>query len=151
MQAMSRRLRTGMNSHAAPKSKPARRATSSTLAQRASSTRSRGTTRCLPASVTDSARANSSAWADQIVATPDSVNMLSEACATGVPVHTASAAPLPDKLERFHAALRERGLLTESGTARTDVPPLRETQAIAAELRERMAARETSGGTSLRP
>ena len=83
------------------------------------------------------------AWADHIVATPDSVNMLSEACATGVPVHTASAAALPDKLERFHAALRERGLLTEPGTARADVPPLRETQAIAATLRERMAARET--------
>ncbi|HJP98586.1 MAG TPA: mitochondrial fission ELM1 family protein [Rhodanobacteraceae bacterium] len=81
------------------------------------------------------------AWADCIVVTPDSVNMLSEACATGVPVHTASTAPLPDKLARFHAALRERGLLVEPGAARADVPPLRETQAIAAELRERMAAR----------
>jgi mitochondrial fission protein ELM1 len=81
------------------------------------------------------------AWADRIVVTPDSVNMLSEACATGVPAHTASAAPLPDKLARFHAALREQGLLTEPGTARADVPPLRETQAIAAELRKRMAAR----------
>jgi mitochondrial fission protein ELM1 len=81
------------------------------------------------------------AWADHIVATPDSVNMLSEACATGVPVHTASAGPLPDKLARFHAALRERGLLTDPGTARPDVPPLRETQTVAAELRARMTAR----------
>jgi hypothetical protein len=56
-------------------------------------------------------------------------------------VHTASAAPLPDKLAHFHAALRERGLLTEPGTTRADVPPLRETQTIAAALRERMAAR----------
>jgi mitochondrial fission protein ELM1 len=84
------------------------------------------------------------AWADHIVVTPDSVNMLSEACATGVPVHTASAAPLPDKLARFHAALRQRGLLTEPGSARADVSALRETQTVAAELRKRMAARAAS-------
>jgi mitochondrial fission protein ELM1 len=84
------------------------------------------------------------AWADHIVVTPDSVNMLSEACATGVPVHTASAAPLPDKLARFHAALRQRGLLTEPGSARADVSVLRETQTVAAELRKRMAARAAS-------
>ena len=80
-------------------------------------------------------------WADRIVVTPDSVNMLSEACATGVPVHTVTPASLPDKLARFHAALRERGLLTEPGQPRGDVPPLRETQAIAAALLERVAAR----------
>ena len=80
-------------------------------------------------------------WADRIVVTPDSVNMLSEACAVGVPVHTATTAPLPEKIARFHAALRERGLLTEPDAQRADVPPLRETQAIAAELRTRMAAR----------
>jgi len=84
------------------------------------------------------------AWADHIVVTPDSVNMLSEACATGVPVHTASAAPLPDKLGRFHAALRQRGLLTEPGSARADVSALRETQTVAAELGKRMAARAAS-------
>lgn len=80
-------------------------------------------------------------WADHIVVTPDSVNMLSEACAVGVPVHTVTTAPLPDKLARFHAALRERGLLTDPGVARAHAPPLRETQAIAAQLRERMAMR----------
>jgi mitochondrial fission protein ELM1 len=82
-------------------------------------------------------------WADRIVVTPDSVNMLSEACAAGVPVHTVSVAPLPEKIERFHAALRERGLLTDVGVARTDVAPLRETQAIATELRKRIASRHT--------
>ncbi len=81
-------------------------------------------------------------WSDCIVVTPDSVNMLSEACAVGVPVHTATVAPLPDKIARFHAALRERGVLTDPGAAQADVPPLRETQAIAAELRKRMSARE---------
>lgn len=80
-------------------------------------------------------------WADRIVVTPDSVNMLSEACAAGVPVHTVASTPLPDKIARFHAALRERGLLVDPGQPRGNVPPLRETQAIAAELRQRMAAR----------
>lgn len=81
-------------------------------------------------------------WADRIVATPDSVNMLSEACATGVPVHTVAAGSLPGKIARFHAALRARGLLTDAdGTRAGKVPPLRETQAVAAELRKRMAAR----------
>jgi len=80
-------------------------------------------------------------WADRIVVTPDSVNMLSEACAVGVPVHTAMVAPLPEKIARFHAALRERGLLTEPDAPRADVPALRETQAVATELRTRMAAR----------
>lgn len=84
-------------------------------------------------------------WADRIVATPDSVNMLSEACATGVPVHTATVASLPDKLARFHAALREQGLLTDPGDTRAAVPPLRETQTVAAQLRERIAA--SSGGS----
>ncbi len=80
-------------------------------------------------------------WADRIVVTPDSVNMLSEACAVGVPVYSVATAPLPEKIARFHAALRERGLLTDPDTPRADVPPLRETQAIAAQLLARMAAR----------
>ncbi|MBN8737721.1 MAG: mitochondrial fission ELM1 family protein [Xanthomonadales bacterium] len=80
-------------------------------------------------------------WADRIIVTPDSVNMLSEACATGVPVHSVASAPLPDKIARFHAALRERGLLTGVGETRAAVAPLRETQTLAAELRKRIAAR----------
>lgn len=80
-------------------------------------------------------------WADQIVVTPDSVNMLSEACAVGMPVHTVATATLPEKIARFHAALRERGLLAEPDAPRAHAPPLRETQAVAAELRARMAAR----------
>ncbi|HJU26775.1 MAG TPA: mitochondrial fission ELM1 family protein, partial [Rhodanobacteraceae bacterium] len=85
-------------------------------------------------------------WADRIVVTPDSVNMLSEACAVGVPVHTLAAAALPAKLSRFHAALRERGSLHDLGA---DVPesetdPLRETAWVAAQLRERIAAHEAA-------
>lgn len=82
-------------------------------------------------------------WADDIVVTPDSVNMLSEACATGVPVHTCGTEALPDKLARLHGALRERGLLSEPDAPRGEVPPLRETDDVAAQLRERIAARRT--------
>ena len=81
-------------------------------------------------------------WADRLVVTPDSVNMLSEACAVGCAVHTHVAAPLPDKLARFHHALRERGLLHGlDDEAPAHQPPLRETAAIAAELQRRMAMR----------
>ncbi|HET6586492.1 MAG TPA: ELM1/GtrOC1 family putative glycosyltransferase, partial [Oleiagrimonas sp.] len=78
-------------------------------------------------------------WADRLVVTPDSVNMLSEACATGRPVHTLVMPPLPDKLARFHAGLRARGLLhaLEADTPGHQ-PALRETRAIADALRERL-------------
>ncbi len=82
-------------------------------------------------------------WADRIVVTPDSVNMLSEAVAVGVPVHTLTFAPLPDKLARFHACLRERGSLfdLDAEVAKLRVAPLRETAQVAARLREWVAAR----------
>lgn len=80
-------------------------------------------------------------WADRLVVTPDSVNMLSEACAVGCAVHTHVAAPLPHKLARFHDALRGRGLLHDlDAIADPRQPPLRETPAIAAALRGRMPA-----------
>lgn len=80
-------------------------------------------------------------WADRLVVTPDSVNMLSEACAVGCPVHTLVMTPLPPKLARFHASLREAGLLHDLD----DQPPprqrpLRETGSIIATLRERILA-----------
>jgi len=76
-------------------------------------------------------------WADRIVVTPDSVNMLSESAAVGVPVHTLVTAALPDKLARFHAALRERGSLhdLDAPIERNASPPLRETAQIAERLR----------------
>lgn len=78
-------------------------------------------------------------WADRLVVTPDSVNMLSEACAVGCAVHTHVATPLPDKLARFHHALRAHGLLHDiDDDAPTRQPPLRETAAIAADLRRRL-------------
>ncbi|WP_109125390.1 mitochondrial fission ELM1 family protein [Dyella sp. C11] len=82
-------------------------------------------------------------WADRLVVTPDSVNMLSEACAVGCPVHTFVLGTLPDKLERFHQALRSAGLLHSLDAVETrPVPPLRETAVIAATLRDLIALRQ---------
>jgi uncharacterized protein len=84
-------------------------------------------------------------WADRLLVTPDSVNMLSEACATGCPVQTLLGAPLPPKMERFHAALREAGLLQQLDRPLAErPPPLRETAAIAGILRERIHAAQTA-------
>lgn len=78
-------------------------------------------------------------WADRLLVTPDSVNMLSEACATGRPVHTFVSARLPEKLARFHAELRSAGLLHDVDASTADrQPPLRETAAIAAEVRRHL-------------
>jgi len=85
-------------------------------------------------------------WADRLVVTPDSVNMLSEACAVGCPVQTFVVGTLPTKLERFHRALRDTGRLHDLGaTTFAQVEPLRETVDIAAILRERIAARQLQG------
>jgi len=85
------------------------------------------------------------AWSDALVVTPDSVNMLSEACAVGCPVHTFASAPLPARIARFHQALRQRGLLHDLGeSVPVQAPPLRETAAVAALVRARMDARTRS-------
>lgn len=81
------------------------------------------------------------AWADRIVVTPDSVNMLSESAATGAPVHTLSDSNLPTHLADFHRALREGGWLhdlTEPAAAAEQ--PLRETREVASEVLRRMRA-----------
>ncbi|UGB37755.1 mitochondrial fission ELM1 family protein [Frateuria soli] len=79
------------------------------------------------------------AWADRLVVTPDSVNMLSEACAVGCPVHTFARTPLPAKLARFHHALRKGGLLHDLQTGTPlHQPALRETEHIAATVRRRL-------------
>lgn len=78
-------------------------------------------------------------WADRLVVTPDSVNMLSEACATGRPVFTTPTGPLPEKLARFHAELRAAGLLHDVDADTPEAqPPLRETATIAAEVRKHL-------------
>jgi mitochondrial fission protein ELM1 len=86
-------------------------------------------------------------WADQLVVTPDSVNMLSEACAVGCPVQTFVTAPLPGKIERFHMSLRAAGLLSDlhDEAPSTSRKPLRETAQIAMTLRGRIEARQFGG------
>ena len=80
-------------------------------------------------------------WADRLVVTPDSVNMLSEACAVGCAVQTLVAEPLPPKIARFHQNLREAGLLHDlSSNPPAHQLPLRETASIADTLRARMLA-----------
>jgi mitochondrial fission protein ELM1 len=88
------------------------------------------------------------AWADRLVVTPDSVNMLSEACAVGCPVHTLVTSPLPAKLERFHRVLREAGLLHDIDDAvGTEQTPLRELSMVAGEVLVRMHEHERSANT----
>nr|WP_255682330.1 mitochondrial fission ELM1 family protein [Dyella sp. 2HG41-7] len=80
-------------------------------------------------------------WADRLIVTPDSVNMLSEACAVGCAVHTFVTGALPPKLARFHQSLRAAGLLHEMDEdAPATQTPLRETAAIADALRKRLLA-----------
>ncbi len=76
------------------------------------------------------------AWSDRLLVSPDSVNMLSEAAACGVPVHSVVSAPLPARLARFHAALREGGWLIDADAAYRAPAPLREIAAIAARVRD---------------
>ncbi len=79
------------------------------------------------------------AWADRLLVTPDSVNMLSEACAVGCAVHTLAPAHLPTRLARFHAALRQRGLLHDAhAQAPPRQTPLRETARIADAVAQRL-------------
>jgi mitochondrial fission protein ELM1 len=83
------------------------------------------------------------AWADRIVCTADSVNMLSEACATRVPVFVLGSDRVRGRLQQFHSALQERGRIRafEGTLAPFAVEPLRETARVATEVRERLMLR----------
>lgn len=80
------------------------------------------------------------AWADRIVCTPDSVNMVSEACATRVPVHVWEPGRVHGRPRRFLEALLQRGRIraTDAVLPPFAVEPLRETARIALEVRERL-------------
>lgn len=87
------------------------------------------------------------AWAERIVVTPDSVNMLSEACATGVPVLSSLPPGAGGKLAAFHAALRSEARLHELGGVEPSTLQqciaLRETTGVAAQIWQRYQARGT--------
>lgn len=80
-------------------------------------------------------------WADAIVATADSANLLSEACATSVPVAAAFTRRARRRMRQFLHALHERGRLRDLDALlepAAAVVPLRETARIAAQVRERL-------------
>ncbi|MBS0226764.1 MAG: mitochondrial fission ELM1 family protein [Proteobacteria bacterium] len=78
------------------------------------------------------------AHAQRIVCTPDSVNMLSEACATAVAVEWLPI-PVHGRIAAFLASLQARGRARPLGaTSATNRIPLRETARIAAEVSRRL-------------
>ncbi len=79
------------------------------------------------------------AWADAVVATPDSVNMLSEAAATRVPLWSHAPRPLRGKVGNFVAALHASGRLRflDEPASADPIIPLRETARVAREIRRR--------------
>jgi mitochondrial fission protein ELM1 len=83
------------------------------------------------------------AWADRILVTPDSVNMISEACATGKPVYTFAPRPIRGKLAAFHRELHGSGHLRrlDETSHKPQPPPLAETLEIAELVRARWRAR----------
>ena len=83
------------------------------------------------------------AWADHVVVTADSINMATEAAATGAPVHIAPVQGRQARKDRFHAALLAAGIARPFTGAldRWDPAPLRETERAAAEVLRRLAAR----------
>ena len=80
------------------------------------------------------------AWADRIACTADSVNMLSEACATRAPVFVHRPGAMRGRPRRFVDALLARGRVRplEADAAPFDAAPLRETARVAAEVRRRL-------------
>lgn len=89
------------------------------------------------------------ALADALFVTADSVSMISEAAATGKPVHILALDGGDAKFRRFHAAMQEAGI-TRPFRSRLETwsyPPLDDTARAGALLRalvlERLAARAT--------
>ncbi len=81
------------------------------------------------------------AWADRIVCTADSVNMLSEAAATLAPVFVAGIDRVGGRPRRFVDSLLQSRRIRAIGADMDAYPvePLRETARVAAEVRARLA------------
>lgn len=80
------------------------------------------------------------AFADRIIVSPDSVNMISEACATAAPVFVAEPHRATGRVRRFIADLEADGRVRAQTREPEffDAVPLRETARIAARVRERL-------------
>jgi len=81
------------------------------------------------------------AWADRIIVSPDSVNMISEACATEMPVWVPGTALARGRHARFLQALQARGRIRSErdDAAPSPIVPLIELPAIVQQLRARLA------------
>ncbi|NWH09496.1 MAG: mitochondrial fission ELM1 family protein [Alphaproteobacteria bacterium] len=80
------------------------------------------------------------AWADAILVTADSVNMMTEAAATGRPVFVLQLDGGSPKFDRFHAELTALGI-TRPFRGKLEFwtyEPLHETQRVAAEIRRHL-------------
>jgi len=79
--------------------------------------------------------------ADALVVTGDSVTMISEAAATGKPVHVVELPGGTAKFSRFHAGMGAAGITRpfDGRLESWDYPPLEETARAAAEIRRRLA------------
>jgi mitochondrial fission protein ELM1 len=79
------------------------------------------------------------AWADRIVVTPDSTNLISEACATGVPVFVAEPGRATGRQRKLIAELQARGRVRpqEREPVHFPVEPLRETARVAERVKTR--------------
>ncbi|HEX9490910.1 MAG TPA: ELM1/GtrOC1 family putative glycosyltransferase, partial [Stellaceae bacterium] len=81
--------------------------------------------------------------ADALLVTADSVSMVSEAAATGKPVHVVDLDGGSAKFARFHAAMRAAGITRPFAGAIEDwhYAPPDDTARAAAEIRRRVAMR----------
>jgi mitochondrial fission protein ELM1 len=85
------------------------------------------------------------AAADHVIVTPDSVNMLSEACATGKPVFSLLPESARGRIPLLHAELSAQGWLhrldaTAGVSALPQPPPLRELAAVASKIQHVLEA-----------
>jgi mitochondrial fission protein ELM1 len=76
--------------------------------------------------------------ADVVLATCDSVGMVTEACSTGRPVMIIDLPGGSDKFRRFHQAMRDDGMTRpfKGVIERWDYAPLNDMQLVAARIRE---------------
>jgi mitochondrial fission protein ELM1 len=92
--------------------------------------------------------------ADAFLVTADSVNMVGEACATGVPVHVFFPSGGSSKFARFHDGLRQHGATRPIVNA-TDITetwtyqPLYSATGIAAEIKRRVLRRRAVLGNMM--
>ncbi len=86
--------------------------------------------------------------ADAIIVTSDSISMVSEACATGKPVHVADLKGGSERFRRFHETMRREGYtrLFTGELEQWTPPPLDDTASAAAAVREALLRRPDPRG-----